>query len=195
MAATAEAPTTRTAPTDEEIAEAYKWAMTHAEREAPRPYDLAEFIQHQATLAVLWAREHYTAAAGEFGPFARSVIRRAVRHKVQNWRRLHGNRPRHVSLSGLDDPDEYRHPVELVADRAPQGPGELNLPLAIRELPADLRDAVRFFYVDRFDVRECAMLLGVAPETVRARLLAAARMLDPDAVKPPRRAGENRLTR
>jgi DNA-directed RNA polymerase specialized sigma24 family protein len=184
------------APTEREISDAYTFALNHAERQAPRPAELTEAARDAATDAVLWAIKNFKPALGEFGPFVRAAVRRIVRFGVAKKRRKLGRRP---LVFGLPMWDSDSYPQDVVGDeldaRPVHGVGEIELPLSVRELEPELRDAVRLFYVDRFGLRECALLLGVSLETVRRRLARAARLLGQGSDPPRRGTGEKRMTR
>lgn len=173
-----------TKPTDAEIEEAYRLALAYAKRRAPRPDELTECAIDGATSGVMWAIEHFDPTrGGGFMGFCASAVKRFVWRATELHARRYHNRP---GTDGL--PDD-------LAAREQYGVGVIPIPSAVADLPTDLRDAVRFFYIDRFDLRECGLLLGVAPETVRQRLSHAARILGAGLIPRRRGTGEKRLKR
>lgn len=169
---------TRTPPSSSDIDAVYTWGCDFA-RSVARG-DTYTIVAHDAmTDGLMWAIANHDQKRGEFGSFARRVIRLTVSRHLAKARR----RPEHLSL-----------PEVLEAGNLPAA-GPVPLPSAINDLPPDLRDAVRLFYLDGLSLRECALLLGCCMQTVRARLAKAAAMLDPDAEARPRRNGEKRMVR
>ncbi len=153
------------------------WAMAHARR-ACRPAARDGAVD-AAVDAVLWAVANFDPVRGEFGPFARAVVRKSVR-----WAAVRAAaRPDVVPL--LDC-----HPAPPVTPDVAVG-----LPIAVRELPPDLRDAVRFFFVDRLSLAECGLMCGVSHITIRNRLFKAARVLGDDRVPAGVGDGAKRLRR
>ena len=172
-------------PDADELTGAYEASIRYARRRAPWPDTLTEKAIDAGTDGVLWARANYFAKRGTFAAFAAAAVKRFVtsclRHEASKFR----NQPTRQGLhEGI--------PARQISDNG----AEVPLPLAVRDLPADLRDVVRFFYVDRFDIRECSLLLGIHRETVRARLKEAAARLAEDLPEQqrPKRAGEKRMT-
>ncbi|MDB5314059.1 MAG: hypothetical protein JWO38_8261 [Gemmataceae bacterium] len=66
----------------------------------------------------------------------------------------------------------------------------------LRDLPADLRDTVRFYHIDGFSLDEIALLTGVAKETARSRLRKATEALAADdAARPMRQEHTKHMVR
>jgi RNA polymerase sigma factor (sigma-70 family) len=142
----------------------------------------------------LWAADHYRPCeGGDFQGWARSCVRLIVRRAVSVAAARFHRRPTHIPIDALPDDGDGRGAADGVHLEARRDDGASLLPLELSDLPPDLRDAVRLFYIDNFDLRECGLLLGCSMETVRQRLSRAARILCPHATPPARRNGEKRL--
>jgi len=172
-----------TKPKEQEIASAYSSALKHAERRAPRPFELTETARDAATDAVMWALRAWQSGRGaSFETFTMSAVRRFVDRAIkQSANRFH-SRP---VISEL---------TEGIAARDVQA-GSFPLSLAVQELPDDLRHTVRLFHVDKFDLRDIGHLMGCSMETARTRLAKAARLLGDGAPRPRRMTGEKRFKR
>jgi DNA-directed RNA polymerase specialized sigma24 family protein len=186
-------------PTDAEIATAYALALSYAKRRAPGPDELTECAIDAATDGVMWAIGHYSAekAPKGFLPFAAAAVSKWVWRKVSEHAKRHAERPGVVSFDsladdGTDAPAAYAG--EWLEDNK-RSLGNVPLPAILADLPDDLLAAVRFFYVDKYDLRECGLLLGCEMETVRRRLKAAADILGDDLPARARRNGEKRMVR
>lgn len=179
-------------PTEDEIATAYADALAHAKRRAPRPDELTEAAIDAATNGVMWALEHYDPAQASkgFGPFCAAAVKRFVWRGIEAHAKRHHQRPGMVPLAEWNTEDGTQ-----LARPCYGGSGEIPLPLSVQELPADLRDAVAFFYVHGFNQRECAMLCGVSLDTFQQRLKRAAELIGRDLRQPDREPGERRLVR
>lgn len=162
-----------------EFAEAYDYAMRHVKSQTRRRA-LADLLHDAATDGLMWARKNYDPARGKFGAFAANAVRVAVKRAVMGHVQQQAIRP---SISEL---------TEFQAAPARKSQCER---LTIDDLPERLAFAVRLYMVDGYDLRECGMLLGVAPNTVRQMLRKAAELLAPDHAAPVRKAGERRLGR
>ncbi len=176
-------------PTDDELRRALDAAQRFAMKRASRPHELAEAARGAAVESVVWASKRYDPTrTGKFGGdkgfvgFALSVAYKWVHREVRRYQARQHVRPAHEEIS------------EAVPAR-PDPEGSSCIPLSLLELPDDLRDAVRLFYIDRFDLRECALLLGIGRETVRARLKQAAEILGQGMPLRRRQAGNRRLLR
>ncbi len=162
-------------PTPAETTKAYRLAMAFASRLAPGTNERADAAKDAATDAVVWALSRYDPRLGSFEAFALSAVRRFVGRKIKVLNRKAATRPAVGELTEempAVNPDRF----EAIA-----------LGVSIRELPDDLRDTVRLFYIDRYTMRDCGLLLGCALATVRKRLRRAARILD--AGRPNSRYG------
>lgn len=173
--------------TEADVAKALTEGQRYAKRRARNSAKLAEVAGDAVTDALVWSIQVFDPSRGvRFSSFVSKAVERFVWRKIgQSAKRFHEG-PTHCELN-----ENIPAPK-----RALVGGDGTGLSLDARELPGDLRDTVRFFYVDRFDVRECAMLLGCSSETIRDRLRRAAKALAGDDcdVQRVRKAGEKRVT-
>lgn len=190
---TAEAQTP-TAPSEQDVAAAYRWALTHAEYEAGRSDELREAAIDAATSGgVMWALKHFNAESGEFLPFAKKAIRVAVSRTLSKLRAKLARRGPHLSLNAEDENDKSFTLTDPALSVSDTGGGPLGLPLAVEELEPDLRHAVRLYYLDGYTIRELAALTGTSYRTVWERLRLAAQKLG-GGMRPRRRqTGTRRL--
>ena len=63
----------------------------------------------------------------------------------------------------------------------------------LRDLPADLRDAVRLYLIDGYTMEEAGLLMGASTATFRDRLKAAAVELNPGVAIPRREKHRKQL--
>lgn len=166
---------------EDEIAQIYKWALQHANGCVQRPAEAKEGARDAATDGVVWAINNYDPAKGPFRKFAQYTVRLVVRLFMGRTHDRRQNRPPSLSLSSTGT-DEDGERFEFVAsDHA--ATGRVPMGSAINDLPEELQSAIRFYFVDGYSFRDCAMLLGCSAETVRFRLQRAAEILKPDGVK------------
>lgn len=178
-----------------DVIAAYQWAERYAVRRAGVVDELREVARDAATMAVFWARDHFREerAPRGFPPFAKSAVKRRVWRAIQRHAQHHHRRPSVVSLAACEWDVEGDGP-EL--ESRPGGVGTIALPEAVADLPPDLRDAVRLFYIDRFTQREGALLCGCSQWLFRQRLREAARLLGTGLERPAvRSAGAKRMVR
>lgn len=181
--------TVATKPTDAEIATAYTAAMSFADKIAGTHWEMRDAAHDGATNGIMWALANHDPDKGTFGPFAGRAVRRFVGRAVVKLSQKLSTRPRVVSLSLPDDAGE----MELAGRDVDAG--DIQLSERARELPKQLQDVVRLFYVDRFPMRDCALLLGCSADTVHERLKRAADLLAAGEPRPVRPAGTKRMTR
>ena len=168
---------------DDEMREAYSWALDHAAiATRGRSADLTEAASDAATDGVMWARDNYDPAKGDFGAFAASAVRRCVGRAIMAH--VQRDRPTVVSL----DDEGCRN--ELAAARDASTP-----PLTIADLPDDLAFCVRLYMVDGFNLRDIGLLTGSGPNAVQRKIRQAAALLAPGRMAPVRKAGARRLGR
>lgn len=172
------APTT--AVSDDELrsvlALAHRFAAGRARIDAQR-----EAAQDAATDAIVRAVRDWNPQRGPFKAFAMWLVAHEVKKRLKRRAERHAEQPTVEPITAA---------THLIASPLPAA-GEVPMSHELRDLPPDLRDAVRFYYTDGFDLRECGLLLGCSAETVRARLERAAVMLAPDgATLPTRKKGE-----
>lgn len=172
-------------PTDEQIKEAYAYALAFAAQQAPGQNEMADAAINAATDAVMRAVEKYQPERGEFVRFAKGAVRTFVRRGLAKHRLKLARRPQTLTIDAENDEGEKRHP-EWLATTKEHGPGELGLPLSVRELPRELQDTVRLYYLDGLKLREVALLTGVPYKTAWDRLREAARRLG-GGMRPRRR--------
>lgn len=171
---------TETIPEDEMRA-ALEWAMEHVEITARRRgRDMEEALIDSATDSVMWAVRSYDPARGAFGPFSAAAVKRAVRLAVIRFVQERQQRPEPAEL-----------PESLAASRRQSSADSLT----IEDLPEDLAFAVRLYFVDGYDLRECGALMGCDKNAVQRKLRKAAELLAPGRVAPVRKAGARRLDR
>jgi DNA-directed RNA polymerase specialized sigma24 family protein len=157
------------------LTQAHRWAAGQGRTEEER-----EVAVDAATDAIVKALESFDPTRGDFGTWALLHVRPKVHQRIGRHRaRFHG-RPAVGQM-----PDEF----DAEARDLPSA-GRVPMTADLRDLPADLRDAVRFFYIDGFSLRDCGLLLGCSHHEVRARLAQAAGLLA-DQPAP----GGNRLER
>lgn len=157
---------------------AHKYAAKRAHTDERR-----EEAIDAATDGIMRALENYDAGRGPFLAYAMSIVRLEVFNRL----RRHGNKAaRRPLMTQLSE--------EFQAGEDAQPAGEVPMSAELKDLPEDLRDAVRFYHIDGFDLRDCGLLMGCSAETVRQRLHRAAELLAPDAAeKPDRQPGERRM--
>ncbi len=176
-------------PTEDQIEKALRLAQGFAVS-ASRGMcgNLREAALDSATDAIMWAFKHWAPSSGGFEAFAASVVRTWIPRTITQERRRFAASPAHVEL---------REELAAPALKEHDDGRDFNLPESIQRLPDELRDLVRLFYVDRFTLRECALLFGIGPETARVRLKRAAELLagEDTHLKRIRRSNEKRMIR
>lgn len=152
------------------------------------------------TKGIMWSLANYHPEEAGLGGFPAFAVRAGtVAARRQLWKRAAklGRRPREFHFSELArrGEDGGEEPFDAPDTRTSRGSGfDADLGDAFDAMPKQLQDVVRLFYVDRFPMRDCALLLGCSADTVWQRLHRAARLLDPNAVPPVRAAGVKRLS-
>jgi DNA-directed RNA polymerase specialized sigma24 family protein len=193
-------------PADADIEAAYVAALAYAAqrvRKVRGPDSMREAATDAATSGVMWAVRRFDPAQAPrgFGPFCAAAVRRWVWRGIRKHVLAHRNRPAVVSYDALPGKlGEHLETVvgmhswagEWLVDRKPNT-GELTE--AIEGLPPDLRDAVRFFYIDGYSQRDAALLCGCSQFLFRERLIEAARRLGLGLSIPRRATGKRRLVR
>ena len=180
-------------PTDDEIKSAYEWSLAYAASVVRgQSHERVTAAQDAVTDGVVWACQNYDPSKGEFKSFVHWVVRLALSRHLERAIERKQSRPRMIQLSGFDEKEEGGKIFEVAASGRPSA-GRVPLGPTIDDLPDELKNAVRLYFVDGYGLRECGELLGVAPETVRLRLRKAACMIDPEGVVPKRSNGEKRL--
>ncbi|MCE9564936.1 MAG: hypothetical protein K8U57_23120 [Planctomycetes bacterium] len=168
-------------PTDEQIKAALRYVEGIANNLAKEP-KLREAARDASVDAVMWALKKWNPSLGTFVAFAAAAARMWIRRTLARERHRFATRPAHEEITeALPAPD-----------RGSYGP---TLPLAVRDLPHDLRDAVNLFYVHKYDLRDIGHLTGTSLETIRRRLQQAAKILGEgdEQVKPSRKTGARRV--
>jgi DNA-directed RNA polymerase specialized sigma24 family protein len=174
--------------TEADVRRVLRIAHSIAERRARKVPALIEVATDAATDAVVWALQRYTPDRGPFDSFALAAARKFIWRAIEREAIQFAAGRRHVELNE----DTVTAPTRSSHDDG----RDVQLPESVRELPPDLRDTVRFFFLDRYDIRDCGLLLGCGHETVRARLKRAAELLaDDQRVHRPHTAGRRRMRR
>jgi RNA polymerase sigma factor (sigma-70 family) len=155
-------------PSDAEVARVLKMAQRFANRRAWKG-ELGEAAQDAATDAIMWSLKNYDPSRGAtFEAFALAAVRSFVhRHIGQRSKQL-ATRPEVAAIHDLIPASERQ---------CHDNGNDYLLPDGVADLPHELRDVVRFFYVDRFDLHEISLLMGTSKETARLRLKEAAKIL------------------
>lgn len=185
--------TTATLPdgvTDADVERVLKAAHQEADRRTRHMPALRELATDAATDGVCWALRRYSADRGSFEAFALTTVRSFIWKQVSASATKHKNRPVVVELGDelrdiLAAPDRSEHYTER----------DFVLPENVAALPPDLRDAVRLFHIDKYDLRDIGLLMGCTMETARRRLLQAAKALGGELARPERAAGAKRNIR
>lgn len=171
----------------EEFDESYRAGLRIARATvARRGFDdeTAEALNSAVGDALIWAIGHYDAAAGSFQVFALAAMRRFFTHTIASLRRRDKGRPGRAELD-----DEFEGALEC------RRPDSAEAKATINDLPAELSDAVRLYFVDGYTMRECGLLLGCSPDTVRRRLHQAAHLLAPGMAAPRRETNAKHFRR
>lgn len=169
---------------DAELADLLDAAHGYARRQAGQNHELAEVLIDAATDGLCRAHRQFDPVRGAWKAFAWRVIKSEVRVAVRRYRDRKAARPGFGPLPDIDP-----------AARTLPSAGAIPLPAVVRDLPADLRDAVRFYYVDGHDLEDTGLLMGCGKDLVRKKLAEAAAMLAPDLDAPTRTKGTRRLER
>ena len=176
--------TTASAPTDDEIEEAYAHAMRQAEKAGRKWPAFAERAVDSATDAVLWARANFDATKagpGGFPALAAVIVKRALKcARIAHARRAVG--------------DATEFPLRDSEPIARQSSGNAAAKF-IDDLPDDLAFAAFLYSSCGYNLRDCGLLMGCSANTVQVKLHRAAELLAPGGVRPARRNGEKRLAR
>ncbi len=162
--------------TDDETATAYRLALNYARRQAGgRGDELTTALQDAATDGVMKAIQRYDPArsTGGFGPFCAGVVKNTVRTAARAAATRRRARP---TVGPLPDDCE--------ASALPAA-GEVPLTPTLNDLPPDLRDAVRYVFVDGYTHREAGAIMGVAHRIIHKRLRQAAAILNPEGIPHP----------
>lgn len=160
--------------TDAEIGEAYKSALAYGGwRARGKPQEYGEALRDAATDAVVWARDNYDPARGEFGGFCHKAAETAVGRAVVRLAEEYHNRP---EFGGLSE--------DMPARELPAA-GEVPITADLADLPDDEREAVLLVMLNGYTHRQAADVAGCGEETIRRRLIRAARKLAPDGVSAP----------
>jgi DNA-directed RNA polymerase specialized sigma24 family protein len=181
------------APTEDDIANCLELAHQYARGRARG--ELREAAVDGATDAIAWAvRKYDPELGGNWEAFAMSAVRKCVKRAILQHLRNRARRPVIHSLP-IGDEDDCEPTLAALCARQTHGIGEVDLSLTIRELPDEVQAAVRFFYLDRFTLRECSLLMGCGREKVRELLKEAARLLSGSCHVPHRRPNSRRIMR
>lgn len=180
-------PAESAAVSERAVAAAYERAMRYADAQARGRDDWADRLIDAATDAVLTAAKRWRPELGPFRMFCGLVVATRVRRAKHRFL----SRPAMASLSDLENLDG--EPFEPAAPPTPIA-GGVPMSIELRDLPPELRDAVRFVYVDGHCMRDAGLLMGIGKDAVRKRLHDAAELLaGDDAVKPARARGMKRI--
>jgi RNA polymerase sigma factor (sigma-70 family) len=173
---------------NEDVERALRDAHRYAVSRTRRCPALAEIATDAAVDEIVWRLPRFDEGRGDpFGAFVAASVKLFVGRAIARSAEKHATRPTHVDL---DDT-----PV-AAPNRSTHDDGrDVQLPEAVQELPAELRDSVRLFYLDGFDLRDIGLLMGCTMETVRRRLKLAARALSADVARPERKSGAKRMLR
>lgn len=144
------------------LSQAHEWAARQGRNDEER-----EVARDAATERLVEALSKYDPARGDFGGYALRFIRPRVRQALARHRDKAHNRPPVAHI-----PDG----CDLRASDLPSA-GRVPMTAVLADLPADLRDAVRFRFIDGFALEDCALLLGCSYREARARLDRAAALL------------------
>jgi DNA-directed RNA polymerase specialized sigma24 family protein len=161
--------------------EVYDRALTYATESARGRDDLAEVLRDAATDAIMRALDRFQVGAGDWQSYAMAAVRRGVQHAKRLAAKRRARRPLVAGL-GDDDPPDRRTTAEG---------GRVPMSADLRDLPTELRDTVRFYFIDRYSLIDTGLLMGCHHEEVRIRLRRAAEMLRGGAT----RGDGNRLQR
>lgn len=157
-------PTSTAAVTDSQIQVALDAAEKLARKLAPTQA-LEELAQDKATDAILRAIRTYDSSRGSFVAYARSFTWLAITAALR--------KPLPRSARRLTD-GAPNTPLEI-AWREPA----VDLNSACEKLPAPIRTAVILRFCHGYSVTDTALLCGINRAALRARLIAAAQLIDP----------------
>ena len=171
------------AVTDDEIRRALDRATKYVEKRTRG--EAGEVAYDAAVDAIVWASKNYRPEHGPFENYCNRLTKQFIGRALVKLRERARARPGHEPLPDYD----------LAAKSLPIA-GEIPMTADLADLPDDLRDAVRFYMIDGFTMQEIGLLCGMSAATVRMRLIAAARKLNPGVrLNHTRAKGERRLIR
>lgn len=141
---------------------AHRWAERKGRTDEER-----EVARDAATDGVLKALERFDSALGTFDVWAMQHVAMRVGKALSRHRDRVKDRP---AVGPISDDMDVAAPEQTSPVDVPMTPG-------LAELPAYLRDAVRFVHIDGFSEREAELLLGCSRRQLREWLRRAAQLL------------------